>query len=242
MDELVEGFTNLQLEEEKGPQIVKISGAIYTRTTFPIILLAARRYLRLNPVEVKKTGGDGRIDSSSHENTIIKRLRTGFGDRLTVSKNRHWHDITLQDDKFGRIPINIKSTTTASSDNVGNMALCLYAYTDYKMDLDKQYNNGLASETLIKYLDDEKFNTSGRDYYFLVINKTDPTDVIVNSMLGLTKLTSNNNNLPFQVKWKHNRQYARHTPKSMAKKFIRCVKTPKPTWQHKFMCSISDVL
>ena len=36
-----------------------------------------------------------------------------------------------------------------------------------------------------------------KDYYFIVMNKTDASDIIVNSVKGLSVLTPNINNLPF---------------------------------------------
>jgi hypothetical protein len=38
-----------------------------------------------------------------------------------------------------------------------------------------------------------------------VLNKTDASNIIVNSVKGLTILTPNINNLPFQVCWDKNR-------------------------------------
>lgn len=31
---------------------------------------------------------------------------------------------------YGWIPVNIKTTTTLTNDNTGNLAMCVYAYTD----------------------------------------------------------------------------------------------------------------
>ena len=52
----------------------------------------------------------------------------------------------------------------------------------------------------------KNYNTNRKkDYYFIVLNKTDASDIIVNSVKGLTILTPNINNLPFQVCWSKNR-------------------------------------
>ena len=46
-----------------------------------------------------------------------------------------WYDILAFDFLVGWIPINIKSTTTLTSDNTGNFAMCVYSYTDENLDL-----------------------------------------------------------------------------------------------------------
>ena len=59
-----------------------------------------------------------------------------------------WYDILAFDYMYGWIPINIKTTTTLTSDNTGNLAMCVYAYTDEMLDIhrDKSYENGKMSE------------------------------------------------------------------------------------------------
>jgi len=71
---------------------------------------------------------------------------------------------------------------------------------------DKSYENGKMSDILFNKLKNNKYNTNNKkDYYFIVLNKTDASDIIVNSVKGLTILTPNINNLPFQVCWNKNR-------------------------------------
>ena len=38
-----------------------------------------------------------------------------------------WYDILAFDNMYNWIPINIKTTTTTTSDNTGNLAICVYA-------------------------------------------------------------------------------------------------------------------
>ena len=46
-----------------------------------------------------------------------------------------WYDIAVYDNIFEWIPVNIKTTTTQTHDNIGNLTLCVYAYTDEKINL-----------------------------------------------------------------------------------------------------------
>ena len=63
--------------------------------------------------------------------------------------------------------------------------MCVYSYTDENLDLSKSYVNGKMSELLIKKFRNSLFNRNNKkDYYFLVLNKTNPKDIIINSTKG----------------------------------------------------------
>ena len=49
-----------------------------------------------------------------------------------------------------------------------------------------------------------------RDYYIIVLDKTTKR-VYLQSLKSLQKLTSNGNNLPFQIKWKDNTEPVERT-------------------------------
>ena len=52
----------------------------------------------------------------------------------------------------------------------------------------------------------EDLKANDRDYYFLIINKNNPSDVFATSLKCLKNIVPNGNNLPFQAKWEDNRQ------------------------------------
>jgi hypothetical protein len=152
-----------------------------------------------------------------------------------------WYDILAYDYMYGWIPINIKTTKTARSDNVGNLAMCVYAYTDEELNVhrEKTYENGEMSEILYEKLKNKKYNLNHKkDYYFLVLNKTNSNDIIVNSVKGLNILCPNANNLPFQVCWKKNNEFIYQNINKKIKLFIDCIKKPKPSWQEMFMSNM----
>ena len=72
-------------------------------------------------------------------------------------------------------------------------------------------------------------------------NKTDNTDIIVNSVKGLSKLTSNINNLPFQVCWNKNRDFTYENIDKKIKLLINCLLKPNPSWQETFMSNIRTI-
>jgi len=152
-----------------------------------------------------------------------------------------WYDILAFDTMYGWIPINIKTTTTITSDNTGNLAMCVYAYTDAMLDIHKEftYENGKMSEILFTKLKNKEYNRNNKkDYYFIVLNKTNATDVIVNSLKGLSVLTPNINNLPFQVCWNKNRTFKYDNIYSRVKIFVECLQRPRPSWKERFMSDI----
>jgi hypothetical protein len=84
-------------------------------------------------------------------------------------------------------------------------------------------------------------NNPIRDYFFIVVNKTDPSDVILNSVKGLSVLTPNVNNLPFQVNWSRNREYVHDTISNKIQLFIQCLQKPRPSWKEVFMAEIRNL-
>lgn len=129
-----------------------------------------------------------------------------------------------------------------SSDNIGNLSLCVQAYTNYNLDLEKKYNNGKSSKILYTHLKEGKINTDiKKDYFFLVCNKKIKGDIIINSILGLSKLSGNNNNLPFQVKWNNNRQYNLGNISNKVEIFIETIKRANKPWIFNFLEEIYNL-
>lgn len=198
-----------------------------------------QEYLELLNINFSKESKDGRINSCFDEHTIIKLLYKKLKNRIKIPKIRMWYDIIVYDYKYKWIPVNIKTTTTMTADNTGNLAMCVYAYTDEDLDLTKSYENGPMSELLIKKLQEKKYNKNNKkDYYFLVLNKNKNNEIIINSVKGLSILTANNNNLPFQICWNKNRNFNYKNIKNNIKLFLDCLKKPKLTWKENFLTNI----
>ena len=215
-------------------------GCLYRLNHLPLIMYKIQKYLQLQAFQFSTLNEDGRINSCIDEDGVIKLLIEKFGERIKTPKIRMWYDILAFDYMYGWIPINIK-TTTITSDNTGNLAMCVYAYTDEILDIhrDKSYENGKMSDILFNKIKNKKYNTNNKkDYYFIVLNKTDANDIIVNSVKGLTILTPNINNLPFQVCWDKNRIFTYENIKRKIKLLLNCLHKPKPSWKETFMSNI----
>ena len=214
-------------------------GCILRLKQLPLIMYKIKKHLKLQVFHFSTQNEDGRINSCFDEDTAIELLVVKFGEKIKKPKIRMWYDILAFDYIYGWIPINIKTTTTKTKDNTGNLTMCVYAYTNEMLDINKTYTNGKMSVILFNKLKNKKYNTNNKkDYYFVVLNKTDSNDIIVNSVKGLTILTPNINNLPFQVCWDKNRTFKYENINKKIKLFIDCLQKPKLSWKETFMSNI----
>lgn len=245
IESITKSLSLLATYENKIIKIKKIQkwfrGGILRLKQLPLIMYKIKKYLKLQVFKFSTQNEDGRINSCIDEDKVIKLLIEKFSEKIKKPKKRMWYDILAYDYMYGWIPINIKTTTTITSDNTGNLAMCVYAYTNEILDIHRinSYENGKMSDILFNNLKNKKYNTNNKkDYYFIVLNKTDTSDIIVNSVKGLTILTPNINNLPFQVCWDKNRTFKYENINKKIKLFIDCLQKPKLSWRETFMSNI----
>ena len=220
-----------------------IKGVIYRRRNLPNSIKYIQKVLSNHSIDPSTQTSDGRTNSCIDEDRAIEIIKNDplLKNRLKIPKTRHWFDIGVYDYHYGFLPINIKSTTTTTSDNTGNLATCVWALTDAELAFDKSYQNGPMSKILFNSLKNNKLNKCNkRDYYFVVINKNNTKDVIVNSFKGLYKITPNINNLPFQVKWNDNREFNYKSIKKVKEMVINAIINPRPSWSEVFLRDMRD--
>ena len=212
-------------------------GNIYRLNHLPLILYKIRNYLLLQKLLLSNKHEDGRINSSIDENIIIDIIIKEFGDRIKKPKIRMWYDILIFDYIYGWLPVNIKTTTTLTNDNTGNLSMCVYSYTNENLNI---YSK--MSDILFNKIKNKEYNKSNKkDYYFIVINKNNSKDIIVNSLKGLTILSPNINNLPFQICWNKNRNFNYENIQIKIISFIECLQKPKPSWKEIFMENMRSI-
>jgi hypothetical protein len=161
---------------------------------FPSILSEVVEYLNTLTIQVSESHEDGRVNSIDDEDTIIDLLIQKYGEEnIEKPPARCWWDVKI----FGH-PINIKSSKFGSAaDNFSSKAAILYTLTNLPEDK-------VSVSSWKKFQDAlEKAEDGNRDYYIIVLNKVSGL-VYLQSLRSLNKLTSNGNNLPFQIKWKEN--------------------------------------
>ena len=216
-------------------------GFLYRLKKLPLIIYVIQNFLSKQNYNFINLNNDGRINSNFDEDRIIDILINKFGQKIKRPAIRNWFDVGVYDNYYGWLPVNIKSTTIKTSDNVGNLALCVYSYTNYNLDLNNTYDNGQMATILFERLKHREYNKKyKKDYYFLVLNKNNNKDIIINSVKGLTQLTPNINNLPFQVKWCKNREFIYKNITYSIEQFINTIKNPRPSWKETFLTNIRN--
>lgn len=217
-------------------------GKLYRRNNLPNSILRAQQILQKTPFKCSEKMVDGRINSSFDEYTIIDILTKFMGDRISIPDKRWWFDVKIRDYQYGWLPINIKSSTLLTSDNTGNMVMCVYSITDHPINLDVNYNSGKMSDVLYNKIKSGKLNQDNkRDYYFVVINKNNTKEIIVNSVKGLTVLTPNINNLPYQIKWNKNKKFKYYPIENVKDKLVNALVSPKRSWKESFLENMRNI-
>ncbi|MDR1698689.1 MAG: hypothetical protein LBR75_02540 [Prevotellaceae bacterium] len=178
----------------------------------PTDLLDIISYLKQENVYLSATFSDGRINASINEDEIIKTLQKQFA--IKVPRARHWYDFAVETNS-GFYPVNIKVTDTTHADNLNCKLGIYYALTGMLPDFPNEINWLKFFEKLKKNLAKQ----TDKDYFFLIVNKQDTSDVFVNGLKMLQKLQSNGNNLPFQCKWDINRD-CEHRNFKQAEEFV----------------------
>lgn len=218
-----------------------IRGFLHRIKILPLFLYIIQNFLKKQNYRFINVINDGRVNSNFDEDEIINILINRFGNRIKRPSIRNWFDVGIYDNYYGWLPVNIKSTKTTTSDNVGNLALCVYSYTNQNLDLNNTYDNGQMATILFEKLKNKQYNYKHKkDYYFLVLNKNNNNDVIINSVKGLSNLTSNINNLPFQVRWDKNKTFHYKFISNCVDDFLESIKKPKPSWKETFLINIRN--
>lgn len=88
-----------------------------------------------------------------------------------------------------------------TADNLNCKLGIYYALTGCLPD----FSNTIDWKHYFEFLNHNLGKLKTRDYLFLVVNKTNPLDIIINSLKYIGKLQPNGNNLPFQCKWSENK-------------------------------------
>ncbi len=217
-------------------------GYSYRKNHLPNSIRYLKKYIKNLGLILEKIDRDGRINSAIEESKIINKMieimpLLPMGHRRIVeAPPRHWWDCKIYDFRYGWLPINIKITKTRTSDNSGNMTMLVYALTNENIVLDKSYKNGSSSKIFLNKVREKEFNNNNkRDYYFFTINKEDTSDIICNSIKGLTNITGNNNNPPFQICWNKNRKFKYRNSKEVASYICKTISSKKKTWQEEFL-------
>ena len=179
--------------------------------TFPNLLNEMVEFLRAQNLALSKTSRDGRINSAFNEDEIFSLLEANFD--INRPNMRDWVDFSFTENRQF-YPVNIKVSTTHTTDNLNCKLGIYYALTGQI----PPFSNGVDWESYFRTLR-ENLTPNPKDYYFLIVNKDDSRDIFATSLKCLKHIIPNGNNLPFQAKWDANREIIERDFES-AKEFL----------------------
>ena len=166
--------------------------------TLPHLLTEMVDFLLAQNLHLSQRSRDGRINSAFNEDEIFNLLEANFD--INRPSMRDWVDFSFEEN--GQFyPVNIKVSTTHTTDNLNCKLGIYYALTGKEPNFDNE----------IKWVDffkilKENMQENSKDYYFLVVNKNNPNDIFTTSLKRLKDIKPEGNNLPFQAKWDANRE------------------------------------
>jgi hypothetical protein len=167
--------------------------------TVPRILVEIRDHLAIDSLDLLHEHEDGRLNSAVNEGQILQSIRRKFN--IEEPRIREWYDF-LALENGNKYPVNIKVSTLNTNDNVQCKLGIYYAVTGIWPDI----SNGTSWEKFFKAVRDGINSNKDKDYYFLVVSKSDPKDILITSLKQIGNLVPNGNNLPFQCHWGRNRE------------------------------------
>lgn len=165
---------------------------------FPNLLTEMVDFLRTQNLALSRDSLDGRINSTFNEDEILNKLSKKFP--INHSKKRDWFDFSFRENDIF-YPVNIKVSTTKTRDNLNCKLGIYYALTGKEPDFDNEIK---WADFFIALKDNIQENS--KDYYFLIVNKNNPNDIVATSLKRLKDIKPEGNNLPFQAKWDANRE------------------------------------
>ena len=166
--------------------------------TMPQILIDIQNHLAANAPQLSKDHIDGRINSALNEEEVIEVIKKKF--KIKEPAARQWYDF-IAVDGANEYPVNIKVTALETTDNLNCKLGIYYAVTGVW----PTFTNQTVWESFFKKVKADINTRTDRDYYFLVVGKSDPSDIILTSLKQIGTLVANGNNLPFQCNWAKNR-------------------------------------
>lgn len=164
----------------------------------PVVLQEAANFLSESLVDLPSGSGDGRRDSDVGEDRVISHLLNTqrwkvTSENIGKSTNRAPYDMT-----FENLLVDIKISGMRGQDNTNAKKAVYYLLTgeDGKTNTIPEHN-----KPFWRSLKERENPSETRDFYYLVVNKNDLSDIFVVSLKHIAKVTPASNNPPFQAKW-----------------------------------------
>ena len=174
-----------------------------TSDLIPSALKAAAEYLEQQKMTLP-SGGDSRGDSSAGKSIVIQVLQNAqqwniVGRNVGRSTNR-----TLYDMEFEGMLVNVKISSLTGHYNTIAKSAIFYLLTG-------ETNHPTHTKPFWETLRDRETPDEARDFYYLIVNKSDTSDVFAVSLKHIAEVIPNPSNQPFQANWGNCRQPAERT-------------------------------
>lgn len=176
--------------------------SIMANNNIPQILTDISKHLSARPFKISAKNQDGRINSAINEDEVLNYLERTFSFgkyKLVRPQARDWFDFAIEGNQ-DFFPVNIKVTMTTTTDNLNCKLGIYYALTGLK----PSFGNEIGWLSFFEKLKDAFGKHKDKDYYFLIVNKSNLSDVFCSTLKCINNLTPNGNNLPFQSRWQDN--------------------------------------
>ena len=181
-------------------------------------------FLKTKKIKLSKIATDERTNSSKNEEEVVdaivsfsianewmikNNLKIGTPN-LTSDNNREWYDFSIESNDTSKnnyfMPVNIKVTQLdgGAADNLNCKLGIFYALTGC-LPSSVNIKNGISWPKYFELMDEKMATNKNKDYYFLVVDKNDSSNVFFSSLKTLNTISPNGNNLPFQCKWCENK-------------------------------------
>ncbi len=159
------------------------------------------KYLRSNKIELALGHENARIDAAKSQTAVVKKLVGKFGSDIITDSDHRWYNFAIRDG-FDRIPVKIKISRFKGADNLSCKLGIYYALTG-KWPV---FNDEISWADFFKLLGENLDPGTAKDFYFLVINRNNPSDVFYIGLKQLPEIMESGNNPPFQCSWSKNRE------------------------------------
>ena len=175
-----------------------------TSDLIPSELEAAAKYLGQQKMTLPSGGGDSRGDSSAGESTVIQVLQNAqqwniVGRNVGTSTNRAPYDM-----EFEGLLVDVKISSLTGADNTNAKSAIFYLLTG-------ETNHPTHTKRFWEELRDRETPDEQRDFYYLIVNKSNTSDVFVVSMKHIAEVILNPSNQPFQANWENCRHPVNRT-------------------------------
>lgn len=173
----------------------------------PRTLLQVCDYLRQQELRLAIAGQDPRLDSAQAGARVVQAIQNANqwvveAPNLARNNNRCWYDARID-----RLYVKVKISTCSSPDNTNAKHAVYWLLTGQDPTVSRRSTNN----RFFRNMRDSEDPDETRDFYYVIVNKSDTSDIFIVSLKGIATCYPAHNNLPFQAKWDECRTPVRRT-------------------------------